>query len=397
MTVAIMIADMSSLRARLFLSFIPPSPWLINSWIGSYILAGFTNTIPAKWRVGIGMWAAITPFAGLLVIVTLLIAQRRAKRVGALANYSTPFQSMGWRLIPHLFWQLDIIGALLTVAFIALILMPLTLAKGSSDTWKEARTIAPIVIGICLVPVWVFWERTCAHPLVPFHLLRDRGVWAGLGIAALLNAAWYVQGAYVYPMLIVAFDRTVLQAGYITNIFTFCSTFTGMCLGLVVVRVQRLKPFIVVGSILYTLSFGLLIRYRGGQHGSAVAGIVAAEVLLGIGAGFFSYPAITSVQARTKHVHVAVVTGLYFAIYNLGGAFGNVISGAVWTQRMPGELASRLTNQTLAAEVFASPYTAIIPYPYGTPERQAMVESYMAVQYILGSEYNSLHTSCAYR
>jgi hypothetical protein len=53
---------------------------------------------------------------------------------------------------------------------------------------------------------------------------------------------------------------------------------------------------------------------------------------------------------------------------------------------MPVELNARLTNATLAMEVYASPYTAIIPYPAGTPEREGITEAYRAVQRILGSK-----------
>ena len=61
---------------------------------------------------------------------------------------------------------------------------------------------------------------------------------------------------------------------------------------------------------------------------------------------------------------------------------------------MPVELNARLTNITLAQEVYASPYTAIIPYPAGTPEREGITEAYRAVQRILGSKSPFLITSC---
>jgi SIT family siderophore-iron:H+ symporter-like MFS transporter len=67
-----------------------------------------------------------------------------------------------------------------------------------------------------------------------------------------------------------------------------------MTLGLIVMKVRRLKPFIVAGAITYTLAFGLLIRFRGGHGGGQVNGVIAAEVLLGIGGGFFSYPGTSS-------------------------------------------------------------------------------------------------------
>jgi hypothetical protein len=52
---------------------------------------------------------------------------------------------------------------------------------------------------------------------------------------------------------------------------------------------------------------------------------------------------------------------------------------------MPAELLARLDNSTLAA-VYASPFTAVVPYPAGTPEREGITEAYRAVQRILGSE-----------
>jgi SIT family siderophore-iron:H+ symporter-like MFS transporter len=115
------------------------------------------------------------------------------------------------------------------------------------------------------------------------------------------NSAWSIQGPFLYTSLIVSFGQSTLAATRISSLFTFTSTLTGMALGLVVMKVRRLKAFIIFGSLTYTLAFGLLIRYRGGHNTSQVSGVIGAEVLLGIGAGFFTYPAIASVQARTKH------------------------------------------------------------------------------------------------
>lgn len=78
-------------------------------------------------------------------------------------------------------------------------------------------------------------------------------------------------------MLIVAFDQSIISATRISGLYTFCSTLTGIILGLVIIKARRLKPFIVFGSIMYLIAFGLLIRFRSGQHTSAVSGIIGAE------------------------------------------------------------------------------------------------------------------------
>lgn len=58
---------------------------------------------------------------------------------------------------------------------------------------------------------------------------------------------------------------------------------TGVIAGLVIFKVRRLKMFIVAGTVLFLVAFGLLIRFRGGSGGSSHSGIIGAQVLLGIG------------------------------------------------------------------------------------------------------------------
>ena len=64
---------------------------------------------------------------------------------------------------------------------------------------------------------------------------------------------------------------------------SFVSVITGAILGLIVFKVRRLKPFIIFGTILFLVAFGLLINYRGGSGSSSHSGIIGAQVLLGLG------------------------------------------------------------------------------------------------------------------
>jgi SIT family siderophore-iron:H+ symporter-like MFS transporter len=69
--------------------------------------------------------------------------------------------------------------------------------------------------------------------------------------------------------------------------------------------------------------------------------------------------------------------------YNIGSAFGSSVSGAIWSQVLPGQLSQRLTNQTLAAEVYGSPFLYAAQYPFGTPERDGIVNAYKHTQRLL--------------
>ncbi|KAJ5964753.1 uncharacterized protein N7479_004629 [Penicillium vulpinum] len=380
--VEVLIADVTSSRSRLLFSYIPALPFIINTWVSGDLTAAVLKA--TTWQWGIGMFAIIYPVCALPLIAVLFVVQRRTKKTGALDSYKSSLQTLGKsKLAVELFWHLDIVGNILLIGMLACILVPFTLAGGVTAQWKTAKVIAPLVIGFLLIPVWVFWEKTCKHPMLPFKLLQDRAVWGALGIPIMLNTAWYLQGDFLYTVLCVSFDESISSATRITSLYSFVSVITGVVLGLIVMKVRQLKPFIVAGTLLFMVAFGILIYFRGGATSSSHSGVIGAQILLGIAGGMFPYPAQASIQVASKHEHLAVITGLFLAAYNIGSALGNTISGAIWNQVLPSELSHRLGNETLAAYVYAQPLAFAAVNPVGTPDRDNVILAYQKTQRLL--------------
>ena len=181
-------------------------------------------------------------------------------------------------------------------------------------------------------------------------------------------------------MLRVAFNQSDKAANRIASLYSFCSTLTGIVVGMAVYRVRRLKPFILFGTCLFLIALSLMIYYRGGV--GTHSGIIGGQILLGIAGGFFPYAAQASIQAATSHEHVAVVTGLYLATYNIGTALGNAISGAIMSQIMPDQLRARIPKEA-ADKWYASPLDVLDKFPPGTAERDAVIEVYKYFQRIV--------------
>jgi SIT family siderophore-iron:H+ symporter-like MFS transporter len=383
--VEVIIADLTSTRARLFFSYIPAMPFLITTWVSGNVSASVLSV--TDWHWGIGMWCIIYPVCAMPLIVSLAVVGRRARKHGLMENYTEAVKSEPWGpFLVDLFWRLDVIGIILLIAVFALILVPMTIAGGFEASWTAPQILAPLIIGFCTIPVFVFWQLRAQHPLVPFYLVKDRAVWGALGIAMMLNWAWYMQGDYLYSVLIIAFDFDIMTATRVTSFYSFFSVVSGCILGLIVYKVRRLKYFIVAGTVLFLVAFGLLIRYRGDPDSSSRAGIIGAQVVLGLAGGMFPYPAQASLQVALKHEHLAVMTGLYLATYNLGSAFGGAVSGAIWTQVLPSQIHQRLAgfnNATLTALAYEDPFSYALEYDVTTPQRQALIESYKHAQRLL--------------
>lgn len=156
------------------------------------------------------MWGIIFPVCCIPLFFALIDGERRAKKRGLLEGIPSPLKTLGrGSLWIDFFWQIDLVGILLLAGLLSFILVPLTLAGGTTSIWGTANIIAPLVIGIVIfIPAFVIWElRGARHPLVPFRILKDRQILAGLAIAMLLNTTWYTQGDYLYYTLVISFNR----------------------------------------------------------------------------------------------------------------------------------------------------------------------------------------------
>jgi SIT family siderophore-iron:H+ symporter-like MFS transporter len=132
-----------------------------------------------------------------------------------------------------------------------------------------------------------------------------------------------------------------------------------------------------------------LYKYRGGTESHILAGLIGAEVVLGIAGGLFPYPTQALIQASVQHERTAIVTALYLASYSVGSALGNTIAGGIWINTLPSHIMRRFEEigiadaRELMLSVYGDPIDFIDNNPrgqIGTPERQALMAAYGEVQ-----------------
>ncbi|AQZ15831.1 hypothetical protein BZL39_I05800 [Zygosaccharomyces parabailii] len=379
--VVLILSDNSSLKWRLLYTFVPAWPSIITTWVSGNVVSAAN---PEKnWSWSIGMWAFIFPLSCLPLIGCMLHMRwkvRNDPEWKELQNENSYYKSHGFvQMLVQLFWKLDVIGVMLLAVSVGCICVPLTLAGGVSSTWRNPKIIAPLVLGVVLFPIFVFWESKIALvPMAPFKLLKDRGIWAPLCIMFLVCFVYAMTADYLYTILLVAVNQTDLSATRIMNLYAFVTAIFSPFLSILVARSSRLKPYIVLGGALYFVTMGLFFHYRSGKDSDK--GIIGGMVVWGFCSGLFDYPINVSIQTVTSHENMASVTALGYTIFSIGGAVASAISGAIWTQLLYPKLYSLMGDATLAEAAYESPLDFIDEYAWGTPIRDAMVEAYRYVQ-----------------
>lgn len=179
----VFIADSSDLLNRALLALLPELPFLVTVWLGPTIADVMLKH--ASWRWGYGMWSIILPASFLPLGLSLLLNQRKARRLNLIKV--KPGHRRGIvDVLRRTWYDLDVFGLVLLSAAVTLILIPLTLAAKVKYGWKNPSIVAMIVVGlICLLalPFWEGSKKLAPKPLLSLHLLKQRTALAGCALA----------------------------------------------------------------------------------------------------------------------------------------------------------------------------------------------------------------------
>ncbi|GAA5877929.1 hypothetical protein JCM8547_007081, partial [Rhodosporidiobolus lusitaniae] len=379
----IIIADISSLRNRLFWSIFPSLPGTINVWVSGNIsqdLLGARNEHASKWRWGIGMFCILIPFLATPIMLTLGIGMRKSKKEGH-DTRRTRGKTV-WEKIQSIFWTIDLIGLVLLVAGFGMTLTIITIARQAGGSWSAPHSVGLLTAGGVGIVSFVLWEIFGApHPIIPLSLLTNRTVIICFILVVLHPCAGGVIGSYFYTYLLVAGNESTLSATRITSIASFTSTWTALFMGVLVRKVRYLKPIILFGFVIEVLAFGLMIRYR--NSGATQGDLAGVQFLRGVGSGSISFPVQAAIQSVVKHEHLAAITAGMLTVFYISQGVGSAIGGSIWSNYVPEKMNAYISNSTIAHQAYASPLGLISQYAPGTEIRDAMSRAQGETQRIL--------------
>ncbi|KAI0643963.1 drug:h+ antiporter [Trametes meyenii] len=383
----IIVADITSLKWRGLISSLTSMPFIINAFIGSNVSTQVLEH--STWRWGYGMFAILIPVSLSPLIITLLWAENKARRLGLVnpvsphANTEAKSETPLLRRIWNVAEQLDVVGLIILGTAVALILLPLTLAKGAKGMWHNPSMIAMITVGCILLPAFALWDVYFAkRPVIARRFLTNWSVVLASWIGFFDFFSFYLSFTYLYSFVLVTKDWSLINATYFNQTQTVALTVFGIMSGFFLTWFRRYKWVLTTGLAIRLVGVGLMIHSRGAN--SSDAEIVWTQLLQGIGGGFASVCSQVGAQASVPHVDVAMVTAVVLLWTEIGGSVGSAVAGAVWTNTMPDKLAQHLPalNQTTRDTLFGS-ITSVMVLPFDDPTRQGVIAAYSDTMHIM--------------
>ncbi|KAJ9420111.1 major facilitator superfamily transporter [Fusarium oxysporum] len=386
----VFIADTTSLINRGLWTSLPESFASIPTlYLGSIVADSVLKH--STWRWGYGMWALILPFCAAPLIITLYVLQRRARKAGyrrkGAWDAADKTQPLSKRIINLIWVDLDILGAVLLVLGLGLTLIPLSLTGArNSDRWDQGSYIAMLVIGVVVVGVFFVWDTKFAKvPFVPFRMIKERTVVAAC-VLSMLDFFHYSCFTLFFPSYLqVAGGFSPGHATRIDNALRVAFQIASVLVGVLMKYTKRSQIFVFIGVPLCVLGQGLMIHFVNMNGGHAnEASFITAKTLVGVGRAFYQTAAQVSIQALVAKEDVPVVTGVYYAAMNFGGAVGTSVGGAIWNNILPQKLTKYLPEQAKpnAFKIYKSIVVAQ-KFAKGTPVRAAIDQAYRETQRLL--------------
>ncbi|KAJ5952920.1 uncharacterized protein N7479_011333 [Penicillium vulpinum] len=389
LTQQIFVADTTSLLNRGIWSTLPDSLTTVPTlYLGSII--GQSILDHSTWRWGWGMWAIILPVASVPLIGTMLFYQRRAPSPISVAEaLGWKTHDAWWKKMYRLIWiQLDLPGAILLIAGLSLLLVPLSLTGSNNPgAWTNGSFIAMLVLGVVFIVAFLGWDTWFAQkPFVPYRMIKNRTVAAACLLGALDFFHYSVFSVFFTSYLQVAGDFSAGPATRIDNSLRVAFQVAGIFAAFFMKYTKRSQIWVLVGVPLCVLGMGVLlylVDMGDGRSGNEVS-FITAKSLIGVGRGFYQTAAQVSVQAVVSRQDVSVVTAVFFASMSVGGAIGTSVAGAIWRNTLPNKLQKYLPDELKdqANAIFGSIVVAR-KYAMGTEAREAINRSYRESQRLL--------------
>ncbi|XEV03219.1 hypothetical protein FSHL1_008506 [Fusarium sambucinum] len=222
--------------------------------------------------------------------------------------------------------RLDWIGMGLVVSGITIIVLPLSWA-GSLFPWSSWQTLLPMLLGIVVLAVFVWFESKPAVPIMPHRLFHSKTANMTL-IGGFMHGAILVSLLQYLPLI---YQVVYLETAIKSAVFLLPTSITSV---VIAVFSMMMVPLFGGYTWLLRLSWVLLILGTGilalFQISSSSSMLFGLPVIWGTGVALLRLQLLPMQASVQKAEDTGVAIGQFFTIRMFGGLIGLTIASAIF-------------------------------------------------------------------
>ncbi|KAL6298222.1 major facilitator superfamily domain-containing protein [Sparassis latifolia] len=257
--------------------------------------------------------------------------------------------------------EFDFVGLILIIGGVVLLLIGFNFGE---QGWDQARTIAPLVLGVCLlIAAGVNEIFTNRSPIVPPRLFKTRTT-TFLLVSTFIHAIAFFCGTFYLPVYFQVLGSSATMAGVRMLPYSLGSSFFSILSGQVVTRTGRWRPVLWVAWGIFTLGYGLMIMLKADAN---VAMQVLYPLIAASGFGNLFQTPLIGLQAAMPIKDMATSTATFGFFRMLGGTIGVTVGDTI----LSGILQKKVKNIAgLSIDTSAAALNQYVPFIKHLPDSQ---------------------------
>jgi EmrB/QacA subfamily drug resistance transporter len=233
--------------------------------------------------------------------------------------------------------DIDYLGAALLAGGLSCIVL-FTSLGGTTLAWGSGESIALMVLSVVLLTVFVFVERRASEAILPPLLFRNRTFAVSAATGFIIGLALFGSITYLPVFLQIVKEMSPTRSGLQLTPMMGGLLVTSIAAGRSISRWGRWRPFPIAGTAIAVLGMALLSRL---SVSSATTSAALYMLVLGLGLGMVMQVLVLAVQNAVDPRYMGTATSGTILFRQVGGSVGIAIFGAIFANRLHGELVSR--------------------------------------------------------
>jgi EmrB/QacA subfamily drug resistance transporter len=265
--------------------------------------------------------------------------------------------------------HIDYLGAAFLTAGVSALLIWVTLA-GDNFAWMSTESALFLAGGGAAIIAFVVTELRAKEPIVPLRLFRDRTTTLAIIASIAIGVAMFGSSVFLGQYLQISRGYSPTAAGLLTIPMIAGLLLSSTVSGILITRTGRWKSFLVAGSVLVVIGFGLLSLI---DHETDMVVLGVFLFILGTGIGMTMQNLVLAVQNTVAAKDLGAASSAVAFFRSLGGTIGVSVLGAVLTARVGSLITAGVAVTPGAAAASGSHNLGLADLADAPPAIQALI------------------------
>ncbi len=222
--------------------------------------------------------------------------------------------------------KIDLAGT--ATATLGLLALVYGFTQAERAGWGSASTLGFLAASVVLLVVFVVLQRRVAHPLMPLHVVLDRGR-GGAYLAVLISGA----GMFAVFLFLTYYLQQTLRMSPIETGFGFLPMSAAIMVTATIGNTKLVPAFgprrlITLGMLLGAAGLALMAQLE--VDSSYASAVLPALVVMGVGMGLIFAPAFVSGTLGVHHHDAGVASATINTAQQVGGSIGTALLSTIF-------------------------------------------------------------------